>query len=56
MLHSNFEGDTKKFTLTAFVSFAVVFVFLVLFSCCHGDYRTEKSGEHHNAPAVDNAH
>lgn len=32
------EGDTKKFTLTAFLSFATVFCMLMLFMRCHGNY------------------
>lgn len=35
----HFEGDTKKFTLTAFLSFATVFCVVMLFMRCHGDYK-----------------
>lgn len=34
----HFEGDTKKFTLTVFLSFATVFCVIMLFMRCHGDY------------------
>ena len=43
----HFEGDTKKFTLTAFLSFAIVFCVLILFMQCHGDYVS--SASHHNS-------
>ncbi|WP_298296499.1 hypothetical protein [Hydrotalea sp.] len=32
------EEDTKKFTLTIFLSFVVVFCFLVLMAQCKGPY------------------
>ena len=47
----HFEGDTKKFTLTAFTSFAAVFCILMLFMQCHGDYKA--SGGHHAAGAAE---
>jgi hypothetical protein len=31
-------GDTKKFTVTAFLSFAVVFAFLMLMAQCKGPF------------------
>lgn len=34
----HFTGDTKKFTLTAFLSFAIIFCLLVLMANCHGPY------------------
>ena len=40
----HFEGDTKKFTLTAFISFATVFCVLMLFMRCHGDYKPSGGG------------
>lgn len=48
----HFEGDTKKFTLTAFISFAAVFCVLMLFMQCHGDYKPS-SGGHHAAGAAE---
>ena len=33
------HDDTKKFTLTAFLSFVTVFCFLMLMMNCHGDYK-----------------
>lgn len=44
--HEHFEGDTKKFTLTALLSFAAVFCILMLFMRCHGDYKPV-DGNHH---------
>jgi len=32
------EGDSKKFTVTAFTAFVVVFVFVMLLSQCHGKF------------------
>lgn len=48
----HFEGDTKKFTLTAFTSFAAVFCILMLFMQCHGDYKPSGGG-HHAAGAAE---
>ncbi|HMZ45970.1 MAG TPA: hypothetical protein PKG56_03070 [Chitinophagaceae bacterium] len=57
MSHSHFEGDSKKFTLTAILSFAIVFCFLALFSRCNGDYKTDKSaGSHTPATKEHKAH
>lgn len=42
----HFEGDTKKFTITAFLSFAIVFCVLILFMQCHGDYISSASQQH----------
>ena len=51
MSKHEFEStDTRKFTLTAFLSFVVVFFFLMLMMNCHGDFKpggghdAEKSG------------
>jgi hypothetical protein len=30
--------DTKRYTLTIFLSFVIVFLFLILMSQCHGNY------------------
>lgn len=46
MAQHHFEGDTKKFTLTAFLSFALVFCLLVLFSNCHGDFKPGGAAHH----------
>ena len=35
----NQEGDTKKFTVTAFFAFAVVFAFVMLLSQCKGPFK-----------------
>jgi len=56
MSHTNTEGNANNFTLTAISSFVVVFIFLVLFSRCHGDYHPGHAGEHHSTPAVEKAH
>lgn len=49
-MSQHFEGDTKKFTVTAFSSFATVFCVVMLFMNCHGDYNPG-GGEHHAAKA-----
>jgi len=46
------EGDSKKFTVTAFTAFVVVFVFVMLFSQCHGPFVPNASSEGH-APAAE---
>ncbi|MCZ2223395.1 MAG: hypothetical protein LC122_07170 [Chitinophagales bacterium] len=56
MSHSNFEGETKNFTSTAILSFVVVFVFLVLFSRCHGGFHPGHSGDHQEKTAVEKSH
>jgi len=56
MSHTNFEDNSKNFTPIAILSFAVVSVFLVLFSRCHGDYHPGHSGDHQEKPAVEKAH
>lgn len=48
MSHSHSEGNGKTFTLTAILSFVIVFCFLALFSRCHGDYKTEKASGGHS--------
>jgi hypothetical protein len=48
MSHSTSEGNSKSFTLTAILSFVIVFCFLALFSRCHGDYKTEKASSSHS--------
>lgn len=61
----HFEGDTKKFTLTAFLSFATVFCVVMLFMRCHGDYKpgggahgaaTEHKSEVHGTTHGSDAH
>jgi hypothetical protein len=53
--HEHFEGDTKKFTLIAFLSFATVFCLLMLFMQCTGDYKSSAKSheavetEHHES-------
>jgi len=37
--HSHQEDDTRSFTLTAFLSFAAVFCFLLLMAQCHGPFK-----------------
>lgn len=37
--------DPRKFTLTAFISFVVVFVFLMFMRQCHGDFVPENHSE-----------
>lgn len=43
------EGDSKKFTVTAFTAFVVVFAFLMLMQRCHGKFVP-------NAPAATEEH
>jgi hypothetical protein len=38
------SGDTKQFTITAFLAFAVVFAFLMLLSLWHGDFKPSVPG------------
>jgi hypothetical protein len=49
--HEHFEGDTKKFTLTAFLSFATVFCVLMLFMRCHGSYKPNSAAHHEEVKA-----
>jgi len=44
---SHQEIDPKKFVLTAFLSFAAVFCFLMLMRLWQGDYQIKSSGEMH---------
>ena len=37
--HIEQSGDTKQFTVTAFLAFVVVFSLVLLFSQCHGDFK-----------------
>ncbi len=37
-------GDTKKFTLTAFLAFAIVFAFVMLMSQCRGAFNPSATG------------
>ncbi len=53
MSHSNAEGVSVNFTSISILSFAVVFVSLVLFSCIKGDYHPSKSGGHHTPAATE---
>jgi hypothetical protein len=43
----NTPSDPKKFTLTAFLAFAVVFVFAMIFMLWHGDFEHNEHGERH---------
>ena len=45
------DGDTSKFTVTAFLAFVVVFAFVLLMSQCHGDFKPLVSGEGSTAAA-----
>jgi len=47
------EGDSKKFTLTAFLAFVVVFAFLMLMSQCHGKFVPKASAEEATPTAVE---
>ena len=38
------DGDTKKFTVTAFLAFVVVFAFVMLMAHCKGDFKPGQSG------------
>lgn len=51
--HSQEPDDSRKFTLTAFISFATVFCFLMLMMNCHGDFvpGDPHKGGHHDAAA-----
>ena len=47
-------NDPKKFTVVAFVAFAVVFVFAMLMMLWHGDYEHNEHGErHYNTKVVE---
>lgn len=46
------EGDSKKFTVTAFIAFVTVFVFVLLLSQCHGPFVPNASSQGH-APAAE---
>ena len=46
---SGHEGDSKKFTATAILAFAIVFAFVLLMSQCHGKFVP-------NAPAATEEH
>lgn len=47
MAHQHFdEHSVKKYTLTAFISFVVVFFFLMLMMQCHGDFKQGEAGAH----------
>ncbi len=37
-------GDTKQFTVTAFLAFVIVFVFVLLMSQCHGNFKPPVAG------------
>lgn len=52
--HSQEPNDSRKYTLTAFISFATVFCFLMLMMNCHGDFVPggAHGGNHHNAAAT----
>jgi len=41
MSEHNYEeaGVIKNYTLTSFISFAIIFCLLVLFATCHGPYK-----------------
>lgn len=45
------EGDSKKFTVTAFIAFVVVFAFVMLLSQCHGPFVPKASSEGHTPAA-----
>ncbi len=53
--HEFDPGDSRRFTLTIFLSFAVVFVFVVLMMRCHGDFNTGTHAEE-GVPAQDASH
>ncbi len=38
------SGDTKQFTVTVFLAFVVVFVFVMLVSQWHGDFKAPVPG------------
>ena len=40
-------NDPRKFTVTAFIAFVVVFVIAMLMMLMHGDYEHTANGERH---------
>ena len=44
-------GDTKKFTVTAFLAFAIVFAFVMLMSQCKGPFKAGAPAEETHAAA-----
>jgi hypothetical protein len=52
MSNNHHEGDSSKFTLTAFFSFVIMFCFLVLMANCHGNYNPAGT-THHEAAATE---
>jgi len=47
MSNTENTGIIKNYTLTAFLSFTLIFCCLVLFSTCHGEYKSPTL--HHNS-------
>ncbi len=45
------SGDTKKFTVTAFLAFAIVFAFVLLMSQCKGPFKPAANTEISHAVA-----
>ncbi len=45
--------EPKKFILTAFIAFVVVFVFAMLMMLLSGDYSHDESGRHYNTKVVE---
>jgi len=60
MAHHHHEGDTKKFTLIAFLSFAIVFCLLLLMAQCHGPFHPAAAhaggGEHATEHKAESSH
>jgi outer membrane protein OmpA-like peptidoglycan-associated protein len=46
--HTQEPNDSRKFTITAILSFAIVFCFLMLMMNCHGDFQPGGHGAAHN--------
>ena len=44
-------GDTKKFTVTAFLAFAIIFAFVMLMSQCKGPFKPAVNTEETHAAA-----
>ena len=54
MIENNNTGIIKNFTLTAFLSFVIIFCLFVLLSTCSGDYKVPNTTHHSNETELNN--
>lgn len=55
--HHHQEGNViKSFSLTAILSFAIVFCLFTLFSNCHGKYQPPSEGHHEVGHSTEQKH